>query len=166
MATRTDLTLVDTNVLVFSFYQDRPEHRACAALRDRAQQDDAALCIAPQNVAEFYAVVTNPRRVSAPFTASDALTEIEKLLSLPGLTLLSVPPDAVQRLADLLRRRPVTGHKVYDLQLIASMLGNGVRRIYTHNTSDFTPFAELEVLTPPEPAAAEPMSGGPDAPVA
>ncbi len=35
-----------------------------------------------------------------------------------------------------------------DIQLVATMLGNGITRIYTFNRNDFAPFAELEVLAP------------------
>jgi predicted nucleic acid-binding protein len=49
---------------------------------------------------------------------------------------------------DLLRRHPVTGGEVFDLQIAATMLANGVPRIYTYNTSDFEAFKELAVSTP------------------
>lgn len=149
MPTTSDLALVDTNVFVHAFYSDRPEHPASVQLRDKAQAFDAGLCLSPQNLIELYAVITNPKRVSAPLQPAEALAEIDKLFALPGLALLPVPSDVAQRTTELLRRRPVPGAKAYDLQLIATMLGNGVRRIYTFNTKDFVPFAELEVLLPP-----------------
>jgi len=148
--TTSELALVDTNVLVYSFSKERPEYGSSHQLRDRAQNADASLCIAPQTIAEFYAVVTNARRVRTPFAPADALTEIQKLLALPGMALLAVPSDVVARLTDLLRRQPVIGRKVFDLQLVATMLGNGVRCIYTFNVDDFTPFAELDVRRPDE----------------
>jgi hypothetical protein len=42
----------------------------------------------------------------------------------------------------------VTRGAVFDLQLAATMLGNGVGKIYTVNRSDFEPFEEIEVLEP------------------
>jgi hypothetical protein len=48
----------------------------------------------------------------------------------------------------LLRRRPVTGGEVFDLQLVAVMLANDVKRVYTFNTSDFDAFTELTVQEP------------------
>jgi hypothetical protein len=45
-------------------------------------------------------------------------------------------------------RHPATRGKIFDLQLVATMLGNGVRKIYTLNRSDFEPFDEIEVLVP------------------
>jgi predicted nucleic acid-binding protein len=52
----------------------------------------------------------------------------------------------------LLQRHPVTGSDVFHLQLVATMQGNGVQRIYTYNTKDFEVFSELSVIAPPEPA--------------
>ncbi|MFN8625221.1 MAG: PIN domain-containing protein [Candidatus Binatia bacterium] len=148
MAMTTGLALIDTNVLVHSFYNEQPQYPAAVQLRDSAQEDEAALCMAPQTVAEFYAVVTNPRRVSAPFSPAEALAEIDTLLALPGLALLTVPSDLVQRLTQLPRRRPALGRQVFDLQRVATMLGNGVRRNYSFNTKDFEPFQELDVIVP------------------
>ncbi len=40
------------------------------------------------------------------------------------------------------------GGRIFDVQLAATMLANGVRRIHTFNRSDFERFPDLEVLTP------------------
>lgn len=48
----------------------------------------------------------------------------------------------------LLRRHPVTGGEVFDLQLAAAMLANGITRIYTYNCGDFAGFEELVVSEP------------------
>jgi predicted nucleic acid-binding protein len=141
-----DLALVDTNVLVEAAFTSAPHHAAALAIVARAKEPVAAMCLLPQVVAEFYAIVTDARRVKPAKTPAEALAAIDAYLSLPGMTLLPVPADIVSRLGDLLRRRPVKGPDVYDVQLVAGMLGNGVRRIYTFNRDDFTPFPELEVL--------------------
>lgn len=151
----TELTLVDTNVLVYSFFRDHPFYPASARLIDHAQTSTAGLCVVPQVLAEFYAIITNPRRVSAPFTAAEALAELTNIRALPGLTQLPVPLDIVDRWSALLKQRPVTGHDFFDAQLVGAMLGNGVRKIYTFNVKDFIPFPELEVLEPPSPSEPE-----------
>ena len=63
--------------------------------------------------------------------------------------MLPTPSDVVRTWTQLLARRPVRGGDIFDLQLVATMLGNGVRRIYTYNRSDFEPFVELMMLEPP-----------------
>jgi hypothetical protein len=46
------------------------------------------------------------------------------------------------------RRAPVAGAKVFDVQLVAVMLANGVDSIYTFNVADFQSFGAVRVLTP------------------
>jgi predicted nucleic acid-binding protein len=48
----------------------------------------------------------------------------------------------------LLGRHAVEGAGVFDLQIVATMLANGVQRIYTFNPGDFQVFAELTVVAP------------------
>jgi len=86
------------------------------------------------------------RRVPKPRSSADALGAITGLLAF--LHVLPVPANTVDGWLDLLRRHPVTGGDVFDLQIVATMLANGVQRIYTFNTGDFEIFSELSVLTP------------------
>ena len=70
------------------------------------------------------------------------------LLKLPGLHVLPIPANAVAGWMDLLKRRPVIGGNVFDLQIVATMLANDIHRIYTYNVDDFAVFPELVVLKP------------------
>jgi predicted nucleic acid-binding protein len=63
-------------------------------------------------------------------------------------TCCPLPARSPEGWLDLLRRRPVTGGDVFDLQIVAAMQANGIQRIYTFNTDDFDVFPELAVLTP------------------
>ncbi len=141
-------SLLDTNVLVYGYYQQSPQHAACRALLDRAKQAGAGLCVAPQNLSEFFAVVTNPKRVTPAKSPVEALDLVSELLALAGLTLLPAPMDVVDRWIDLVRGTPVAGAKVFDAQLVAVMLCNGVDSIYTFNVADFQSFGVVRVLTP------------------
>ena len=81
-------------------------------------------------------------------SSAEALSIISALLALPGLRVLPIPAHAVTGWMDLLKRRPVTGSSVFDLQIVATMLANGVNRIYTYNSDDFEVFPELAVVEP------------------
>jgi predicted nucleic acid-binding protein len=87
-----DRSLVDTNVLVYALFPAAPQHAASRALVESATDPAAGLVVFPQMLAEFFAVVTNPRRVAVAKTAEEALQAIEQFLALPGLTLLPLPP--------------------------------------------------------------------------
>ena len=139
--------VVDTNVLVYALDADAPQHAAARALLEAARNDPAAtLFVTSQILCEFYSVVTNPRRVSNPRPATEAVAAISDLLGF--LHVLPVPAQAVDGLLDLLRRHPVTGGDVFDLQIVAAMQANGIGRIYTFNVADFGAFPELSVVTP------------------
>lgn len=97
-------------------------------------------------MAELYATITNPRRVSQAYTSKDALEALQTVIA--SLTLLPTPADVVDRWQKLVRRVPVTGPDVFDVQLVATIQGNGVNRLYTYNRQDFESFSELELLTP------------------
>jgi predicted nucleic acid-binding protein len=79
---------------------------------------------------------------------TEALRIISAVLAFPGLHVLPAPARTVVGWMELLRRHPVTGGDVFDLQIVATMQANGVQRIYTFNANDFEIFPELTVVTP------------------
>lgn len=138
--------IVDANVLVYAFDADASQHFASRNLLDEGRGGTTTLYVTSQILCEFYSIVTNPRRVAKPRDAADAIDAIVGLLCF--LYVLPTPARAVEGWLDLLRRRPVTGGDVFDLQLAATMLANGVQRICTFNTTDFDGFTELIISTP------------------
>lgn len=138
--------IVDTNVLIYALDTAAPQHAAARALLDAAREDTATLFVTSQILCEFYSVMTNPRRVARPRTAAEAMTVLSDMLTF--LHVLPVPAGTIDRLLDLLRRRPVTGSDVFDLHIVAAMQANGIGRIYTFNVADFEAFPELSVVPP------------------
>ncbi len=138
---------VDTNVLVYAEDNTSPHQAACRALLNRREND---LYLAPQVLSEFYSVVTRTggKRITSPLSPDEALAAITTLLAQPNIDLLPVPADIVSRWTELARRHPVTGADIFDLQLAATLLANGVKRLYTFNTRDFAAISELEVVRP------------------
>jgi predicted nucleic acid-binding protein len=138
--------IVDANVLVYAMDADAPQHSASRALLDAARDSSATLYVTSQILCEFYSIVTNARRVPRPRSADDALHAVAAMLAF--LHVLPIPARTVEGWLDLLRRHPVTGGEVFDLQIVATMQANGIQRIYTFNTADFRVFPDLAVLTP------------------
>ena len=136
--------IADTNILVYALDADAPQHATARALLELARSGSVILYVTSQILCEFYSVVTNARRVARPRTPDDALNAISDLLAF--LHVLPIPSRTVEGWMRLLRRHPVTGGDIFDLQIIATMQANGIARIYTFNTDDFSAFAELEVM--------------------
>ena len=112
------------------------------------KRGDLTLCFTSQTLAELFSVVTSAKRVSDPRIPQEAVGAIQSLLALPGATLLPVPTDVTSRWLDLLSRYPVRGGAIFDLQLIATLMANGVEQICTFNRQDFEGFPGLQVVTP------------------
>jgi len=151
MTTSTEsstLALLDTNILVYAVNSEAQHHSVSKDLLSRASAAGAALCVAPQNLTEFYAIVTDRRRVPKPVSPAEAVQAIKDLLAMPGLALLTVPVDIVNRWTELLQSRSVSSQHAFDVFLVATMLGNGVQRLYTFNVAHFQVFQEIEVHVP------------------
>ena len=138
--------IVDANVLVYAFDTNAPQHLASRTLLDAGRTGTTTLYVTSQVLCEFYSIVTNPRRVLKPRTVVDAIAAITDLITF--LHVLPIPARTVEGWLDLLHSRPVAGGAVFDLQLAAAILANGVQRIYTYNASDFEGFKELAVVEP------------------
>ncbi len=140
--------IVDANILVYALDVEAPQHAASLALLHAARNPATILFVTSQILAEFYSIVTNPRRVAVARSPVEALQALSALLAYPGIHVLPAPARVVIGWMELVERRPVTGGAVFDLQIVATMKANNVERIYTFNTEDFEAFSELAVLTP------------------
>ncbi len=145
-----DLALLDTNVLVYALDEQSAFHTAARKILLRAcgSASQERLCVTPQVCAEFFAVVTNARRVQHPRTPTEALMAVEQFMALPNLSVLPVPVDVVSRWIALVRGHNLSASRVFDAQLAATALANGVNRVYTFDRAHFECFGDLEVVTP------------------
>jgi uncharacterized protein len=147
--TTSELALLDTNILVYAADAMSEFHVRAKELRDQSVQGDIALAVSPQILFEFFAVITNPRRVTQPRSPDEAREEMEKYLHASTIRKIYPDQDITERVLALLQQHPqITRQDIFDALLVATMQTNGIRRIYTYNHQHFTPFADLEVLTP------------------
>ena len=140
--------LVDTNILVYRADQDSTFHLPSVNLINRGLKGEISLCLATQNLTEFYAVMTNSKRVTNPIAPVDARVEIERYLQSQNIRKIYQTADLMPKLLELIAKYPPTRQQIFDLQLIAAMLVNNITRIYTFNAKHFQPYEEIEVTVP------------------
>lgn len=87
--------LLDTNILIYAADTGAPQHIASNGLLQSARNPSTVLYLTSQILCEFYSIVTNPRRIAAPYSPSEALEAISALLALPGIRVLPTPARAV-----------------------------------------------------------------------
>jgi predicted nucleic acid-binding protein len=140
--------LVDANVLLRQPQPIVTRYRAAIDSVARLLDGGDVAYFTPQNVAEFWNVMTRPvANNGLGFSVARALAEVEKIEA--TLTLLPDSPAIYSEWKRLVIKHSVVGAKVRDTRLVARMNVHGVTRLLTFNGSDFQRF-DVEVLTPTE----------------
>ncbi|MDW7680970.1 MAG: hypothetical protein SCK70_10420 [bacterium] len=104
--------------------------------------------ITHQNLLEFFAVVTSPKRVKHPMSFDKAFQKITFYQTF--FTLISPTSKTFMIFRTLLEQYPNLKNRVFDLYLTATALDNGIDNICTWNIKDFKNIQEITVKTPEE----------------
>ena len=86
---KAEMALLDTNVLVYAADERSPFHKDSKKIRDDALLGNVEICICPQVLMEFFAILTDSRRVENPREPEEAIEEIEKYISSKNIIKLS-----------------------------------------------------------------------------
>ena len=138
---------LDTNVLVYAVAEEDPHHAASRRLVEAVAAGLLPACVFPQNLLEFYAVATNPRRMACPLTAAQALTEMANLRAI--FPVVMPKESALDRLTGLASSTGTAAADIFDACIAAQMLDAGIDAICTYTARDFEGFP-LNVATPEE----------------
>jgi len=95
----------------------------------------------------YLRMATHPSIFAHPLTPAEALDNIEKLLSLPRVRLITEQEGFLGLYQEITGRFPVRGNLVPDAHLAALFLQHDVRIIYTADM-DFKKFDFLQVRNP------------------
>jgi predicted nucleic acid-binding protein len=140
--------LVDTNILLRSHPSD-PRYLMLSGALAKLRVDRELLCIAPQNLVEYWVVATRPlenRGLGMQLAASVA--EMQRLRK--SFHVLEGLPGVADAWEKLVGKYLVLGKQAHDANLVATMLVHGVKRILTFNRADFKRFPGINVMNPAE----------------
>lgn len=139
--------MLDTNIILRNAHTEDPQHQPIQDALDRLLEKGWELCIADQNVYEFWVVATRPEAVNGFGLDPDrARREIELILK--AYTIIPVPSDLRDRWLNLCIAHAVLGRKAHDVRIVALMQAHGVQFLLTLNRSDFDAYPGITVLTP------------------
>ncbi len=144
--------LVDTNVLLRFSDPSNNDGVAVGAAINILRTQGSSLHYCSQNIGEFWNVLTRPRnRNGFGLTPAQAMQRVDEF---EGRFVLL--PDGIEVHREWLRllsRYEVSGAKVHDAHLVATMLVHGVTRILTFNNADFDRYAEIQAVHPAQVSA-------------
>ena len=140
--------VVDTNVLVYAADASAPEHARCRDLLERWRRQQGAWYLTWGVCYEFLRVVTHPRVLRRPWTASDAGAFLAALQQAPGLAMLAPTERHASVLSGVMAEVPmISGNLWHDAETAVLMREHGIRRICTRDT-DFARFPFVEIVDP------------------
>jgi len=144
-----EISLIDTNVLVYAADKTSEFHLSAKNIRDLGISGKENLCICPQILEEFFAVITDSRRVKNPRDPKEVIEELEKYIKSQNIVKIYPKEDTLVRTINFLKKYNIKKQEIFDARLVATMLSNSVSRIYTFNKEDFIKYKEIKVITPP-----------------
>jgi predicted nucleic acid-binding protein len=144
---------LDTGFLVAAEVAEHAEHTDARATLARLLGAGDRIGLAPQVLAEFIHIVTDPRRFTHPLDMG-AARQVAQQWWTAGDVVLVFPDDAATRqFLDWLKQFSLGRKRLLDTLLAATYLQAGIRSLLTTNPGDFGVFGAFVCITPKTAAA-------------
>ena len=140
--------LIDSNILIYAGNEDSEYHTRASEVMRKMSVGEIQACIAYQSLYEFYAVITDPKRVEKPVSLQTAREATEQYMKARNIRKIHPLRTNLRNVVVLLRKYEISKQNIFDLVLVATMMDNKVTGIYTNNEVHFRRFDFLEVVNP------------------
>jgi predicted nucleic acid-binding protein len=140
--------LLDTNILIHAYNRASPLHRKASDIIRRALRREIEVCIAPQILYEFFAVVTNPKRVEYPLSANEAADICLDLWECSEIEKINPTTATPLKVFKLIKQLKLSGGEIFDCVLAVTANENNIKEIYTENLEDFKHYNFLKASNP------------------
>jgi predicted nucleic acid-binding protein len=139
---------VDTSYLVALAVREHSSHQACWQLFEaEIVGRTASMAIAPQVLAEFCHVVTDPRRFERPLDMAAALELSEEWWNAEECRAVVVDAEVGALFLTWMHEFGLGRKRLLDTLLAASYYRAGVRRLATTDWRDFARYGVFEIET-------------------
>ena len=138
---------VDVNVLLYASDQASPLNAQAIRFLESRTKDPELFCVAWSTLMGYLRISTHPGIFSSPLSPAEALGNLEALLNLPRVKILTEMEGFLEIYREVTGRFPVRGNLVPDAHLAALLRQHDVRMIYSTDM-DFKKFDFLKVRNP------------------
>lgn len=141
MTEKSELQLIDTNILVYAYDKSNQKKHKLAKEIVKTTWINQNGVLSIQNLAEFYSIIT--RKVQKPIPISKAKQIILDLIE--GFEILRYSEQTIISAID---NQLIYGFPFWDALIVATMEENGIDVIVTENEKDFKKVEWLKVINP------------------
>jgi predicted nucleic acid-binding protein len=144
---------LDTGFLVATEVLEHADHVAARDVLARLLAAGDLIALAPQVLAEFIHVVTDPRRFTQPLDVTAAQQLAEQWWTAREVVRVSPDDDATRQFLAWLQQFSLGRKRLLDTLLAATYQQAGVLSLLTTNPADFAVFGVFRCITPAGPAS-------------
>jgi predicted nucleic acid-binding protein len=137
---------IDTTFLVQADVQSHPGHVTARTMLDRLLAAGDTFALAPQVLAEFIHVVTDPRRFERPLALSQAHDRADTWWHAKEVISAFPGEHTVPKFIGWLREHRLGRQRLLDTLLAATYFTCDVRSIVSTNARDFKVFGVFDVI--------------------
>lgn len=147
---------LDTSFLVATDVAEHPDHSGSRALLESLMRKRRRLVLAPQVLAEFVHVITDPRRFSKPLAIESALARAEHWWHAREIAHAFPAAESSVLFLRWMTENRLGRKRLLDTHLAATYHCAGVRAIATTNARDFAIFGCFQIVLPERTGSAGP----------
>jgi predicted nucleic acid-binding protein len=144
---------LDTGFLIAAEMLEHAEHVAARNTFARLLATGELIGIAPQILAEFIHVATDPRRFAQPLDTASACRVAEQWWTASDVVHVFPDDAATKQFLSWLQQFALGRKRLLDTLLAATYLQAGIRSLLTTNPADFAIFGAFTCITPKTHAA-------------
>lgn len=142
----SDKIFIDTNILVYLVNEDSPfKEKVEKKLEEIVKQYRNEIYISRQVLREYAVVVTNPRIIEKPLSPEEVLCDLERWKSV--FQVLDETEETTLALMELIRVYKIKGKRIYDANIVATMIVHSIKELFTLNVDDFKNFKEIQLIS-------------------
>ena len=146
MTTVGDTLFVDTNVLLIATDESRPLHEEAMQLLAGSVILGLSLATSGQVLREYLVVATRPVNVNGLGLSTEvAVGNLNEFLG--SLIMCEETVEVSSRLRQLAVTHNLSGKRLHDANIVATMEAHGISAVVTQNADDFAPFEEVAIMS-------------------
>ncbi len=139
--------LIDTNIIIYAFNLDSEFNNQALRIMEDAINGEMKAYIADKSLYEFFAIITDSKRVEKPITVKEAIEVINFIIS-SNIKLIMPSYNSMNILFNLLDKYHIKKQKIFDFVLASMAIDHKIKIILTGNDKDFSVIEELNVINP------------------
>jgi hypothetical protein len=138
---------IDANVLLYASDESSPVHARARAFIERVADGPDIVYLFWPTLMAYLRIATHPAVFARPLTAVEAIGNVEQLLARPHVRTTGEQERFWGRFREVADDAAPSGNLIPDAHLVALMLENDVRTIWTRDR-DYRRFPRIDVRDP------------------